>query len=497
MTRVSLFRFALVAVLFVLVVGAPVAAQDDQTLVVSFWGNVDDYEQGSSDNAAWQATYDLINEWAEMKGVNVEFISQPIDGVYDRIRTQLISNTLPDLVAIYPANSYLTNNLDLIYNLTPHLAEPNPYGEMPTWGEELWYDTNVGLRDTAIPAGEVYFVGNSLPSNIGQLVIYYNIDAFEEAGIDGPPETFAELIEACDTLKANGWTPMYNDATGAQIGWYTLPVVEGLWASIADEITTAWNVPDGPFAVTQEMLAWAIQNGVLTGSDPRVQEAARVLNELEDRCWNEDWQAPDTTVDYFLTGQTAMTHNGFWALDLYRQSPDRDFEFGTFAFPLITEESSDAATLDVVRRWGGTEGGEIGNSFMIPATTEENGKVDLAVDLLQFLTARTTNDQWCEAQPMPCVPEDQPIEEVITDPVAQTELYGFYNPPMSNDTAIRGIGDPTPDGVFLRLFQTYSADGITLEEFGQQLDEEWQRWAERAIIDNGWDTSQWPAAPSA
>lgn len=472
------------------------ATAQEQSLTISFWDNVDKYEQGGSDNAAWEASYNLIKEWSAQTGVTVEFISQPVDGIYDRIRTQLISGTLPDVVAMYPSNSFLQGNLDLLVNLTPYMAEKNPYGAFDTWGEEFWYDQSVGLRDTAIPAGEVYFVGNSLPSNIGQLVIYFNADAFAAAGVERP-ETFADLLNVCDTLKASGMTPMFNDATGAQFGWYTLPIVESLLSPITTDIVTAWGVPDAPFAVTAEMTAWAIQNGVLSGSNEYVLESARIMNELATRCWNTDWQAPDTSVDYFLTKRTAMTHNGFWALGLYGGSPERDFEFGTFAFPLITEESSPLATLPYVRRWGGTEGGEIGNSFMIPATTEANGKLDLAVDLLQFLTARSTNDQWCASQPMPCIPKDQAVADVITDPVEQEQLYGFYNPPMSNDTAIRGIGDPTSEGVYNRLFSTYNSGSISLEEFGAQLQTEWERWAQRAIIDNGWDTAQWPAAPAS
>lgn len=482
--------------LVVLLLSVSVVSAQDQTLTISFWGNVDEYEAGGSDNAAWEAAYNLINDWAEMKGVKVEFISQPIDGIYDRVRTQLISGTLADVVAIYPSNSFLNGNLDLMVDLTPYMSQPNPYGTFDTWGQEFWYDQNVGLRDTAIPSGQVYFVGNSLPSNIGQLVIYYNNDVFAEQGLQ-IPTTFAELLATCDTLSAAGITPMFNDGTGPFFGWYTLPIVEGLYAPITEKILSAWGVEDAPFAVTGEMLAWAVQNGVLSGSDEYVLESARIMNELATRCWNSDWQAPDTSVDYFLTNRTAMTINGFWMLGLYGGSEDMTFDFGTFAFPLITEESSPLATLPFVRRWGGVEGGEIGNSLMIPATTAANGKLDLAIDMLQYLTARSTNDQWCATQPMPCIPKDQSVDEVITDPAQQRELFGFYNPPMSNDTAIRGIGDPTPDGVFNRLFMTYNSGSITLEELGQQVQTEWERWAERAIIDNGWDTSTWPAAPAS
>ncbi len=492
----------LLSMLFIvlaLIIATSVSAQDELSgeLTVSFWGNVDEYEAGLSDNRPWEATYNLIKEWDELHpNATVTFISQPTDGIYDRVRTQLISGTLPDVVAIYPNDTFLEGNIDLVYDLTPHLSEKNPYGEFDTWGEEFWYDLTLGLRSGAIPNGQVYFVGNALPSNIGQLVIYYNKTAFEEAGITEIPDTYAELMSACDSLKAAGWTPLFADAAaGPTLGWYSGWIGEQLLAPDVTRIFDAWGRPEAGNYIDEQMMMWAIDKGVVTGDNPYVLETARLMNEMQDRCWNEDWQASEGTVEYFLTKRVAMTHNGFWGLPQYIEDPTRDFEFGSFVFPLITKESSDLATLEVLRRYGGLEGGEIGNSFMIPTTTVDNGKLPLALDLLQFLTARSGNDQWCETQFPPCIPKDQAVEEVITDPIVQDQVYGFYNPPMSPETSVRGIGnsDWTPDGSFIRLLGLYMNDDITLEDFGAQLQTEYQRLAEKAIIDHpDWDTAAWP-----
>ena len=124
----------------------------------------------------------------------------------------------------------------------------------------------------------------------------------------------------------------------------------------------------------------------------------------------------------------------------------------------------------------------------------DNGNLPLALDLLQYITSRPGNDQWCETQFPPCVPSTQPIDEVLTEPLVRDQVFGFYNPPMSPDTIVRGIGnsDYTPDGVFLRLLTLYLSDSITLEDFGTQLQGEYSRWAERAIVDHPeWDTANW------
>ncbi|MBZ0289459.1 MAG: hypothetical protein K8I30_17695, partial [Anaerolineae bacterium] len=53
---------ALLLVLVALMAAASVTAQDELSgeLTVSFWGNVDEYEGGVSDNRPWEATYNLI-----------------------------------------------------------------------------------------------------------------------------------------------------------------------------------------------------------------------------------------------------------------------------------------------------------------------------------------------------------------------------------------------------------------------------------------------------
>lgn len=491
-------KFLTLVVLVLMLLPFVVHAQDELSgeLTVSFWGNVDAYEQGNSDNRPWQAVYDLIKEWDEMHpNVTVTFISQPIDGIYDRVRTQLISGTLPDLVAMYPTDQMLEGNLDLVYNLTDDLAKKNPYGSFDTWQQEFWYDLNIGTRSPAIPAGQVYFVGNSLPSNIGQMVIYYNKTDFATAGISEKPETFADLINACTALRDKGLTPLFADAaSGPSLSWFSSWIGEQMLDPVVQQIADAFGVPNENNFITEEMMAWAVSKGVLTGDNPYVLETARLMKDLQSNCFNEDWQAADSTVDYFLTKKVSMIHNGFWVIPQYAEA-DRDFDFGSFVFPLITKDSSDLATVDQVRRWGGLEGGEVGDSFFIPTTTVDNGKLPLALDLLQYITARPSNDKWCEPQFPPCVPRDQDINDVITDPVVADEVYGFYNPPMSPDTIVRGIGnsDWTPDGVFLRLLNLYMADNLTIEDFGTQLQDEYSRWAESTIVDHpNWDMANWP-----
>lgn len=492
---------SIVLVICTLLLGIGVQAQSELQgeITISYWGNVQEYESRTSSNLPWQATYDLIQQWsAQHPNVTINWASQPTDGIYNRLRTQLISGTLPDLVAAYADPDMLSGNLDLLYDLSDHLNQPNPYGSAPTWAEEFWVDDLRvgGWAAPGMPEGAVYIVGNTSTTNLGQVVIYYNKDAFEAAGINEIPETFDQMLAACDALRETGQAGYFADATGGpSIWWLMTDLSEQMRDPIIRDIEAAWGIDDGFQVLTEEMHAWAITNNVLRGDSPYVTEVARLIKELSNHCWNEDWTAPEAAVDYFITGRAAMIQQGFWNLAPYANNPDRDFAFGTFVLPLVTTASSEYATSATVRRWGGLEGGEIGNAFFIPQTTVDKGTLPIVLDLLQFLTARPTNDIWCEAQWPPCVRPGETVEDVVTDPEQREHIYGFFNPVMTVDTANRGMQHGPDYDTFRRLLDLYLADSITLDEFGAQLQDAYVRWAEMAIITNPeWDTEAWPEA---
>jgi hypothetical protein len=117
------------------------------------------------------------------------------------------------------------------------------------------------------------------------------------------------------------------------------------------------------------------------------------------------------------------------------------------------------------------------------------------LDLLQFLTARPTNDQWCAVQWPPCIRPGETVNDIVTDPVEQEQVYGFFNPVMSADTANRGMNHGPDTDTFRRLLDLYLADSITLDEFGTQLQDAYTRWAEMAIATHPeWNTDEWPEA---
>jgi len=480
---------------------APQAKELEGEISILFWIDVNAAEKGLSENKPWEATYHLIKEWSALHPkVKINWISDPDLDRYSRARTTLMAGTAADLVSLYANNDVVKGNQDLFYNLAPHLEQPNPYGKAPTWREEFYYGIETINHDQAseIPTGEIFFAGNSTPSNIGQVVLYYNKDLLKAAGIEKPPTTYAELMDDLKKLKDAGIEGWEFDASGTNccsLGWQPGEFIEQINLPLIQQIQRSWGIPDKFCSIKQEHLVWAVKKGLLKATNPEYLEGLRLLKEMVPY-FPKDWQAPQAGVDAFLTGRVAFREQGFWNLNQYANSPERKFEFGSIIMPAITKDTSPFSVREPgkVGRWGGDNGGEVGNSFYIPKTTVDRGNLPIVLDILQYLTARPQNDTWCKSQWPPCLEKGQKITDVVTDPIKQEQLRGFFDPPQTLETASRCFGNGSIDGdTFQRLTVQYLSGKIELEPLGKELQSAWERKADQLIQENPtWAVDKWP-----
>lgn len=118
----------------------------------------------------------------------------------------------------------------------------------------------------------------------------YNPKLFEQAGIEKLPETWDELIAACDKLNAAGVTPI---SGGLKDGWF------GGWLF---SILARQNLNS-----EKDFMKAAIGEAKFT--DPAYAEWWERLNQLKDaKCWNEDINSVDYQQgqDLFVQGKSAM-----------------------------------------------------------------------------------------------------------------------------------------------------------------------------------------------
>ena len=217
------------------------------------------------------------------------------------IRAYLVADPAPDVMTWFAGNrARFFIDKELIMDISD------------VWEEEGWNeDYPKGFRAMSEVDGSAYF----LPSNWYWWAMFYRQSVFDEYGI-APPETFDELLAACDTLNENDVIPI---TIGTKFRWTA--------AAWFDYLNMRVN---GPEFHRDLML------GKESYEDPRVKEVFNVWNQLfEHNCFIEDaaaysWQE---AIDPFNQGEAAMYLMGQFILDSVAEDVVDDVNF--FQFPII------------------------------------------------------------------------------------------------------------------------------------------------------------------
>lgn len=121
-------------------------------------------------------------------GVEIEWLDKTGSDWATFYQAQLVGGTPPDIINVqgtlwaeYAANDY-------VMDLTPYL-EKNP---------EVRARFSEGMLGYWTLGGQVY----GLPYYVNKSLLYYNKLLFEKAGIDGPPKTVDELLDAAEKIAA-------------------------------------------------------------------------------------------------------------------------------------------------------------------------------------------------------------------------------------------------------------------------------------------------------
>ena len=217
------------------------------------------------------------------------------------IRAYLVADPAPDVLTWFAGNrARFFIDRDLILPISD------------VWEGEGWNeDFPKGFRAMSEVDGEAYF----LPTSWYWWAIFYRVSLFEENNIT-PPETWDELLAACDTLDGAGLIPI---TIGTKFRWTA--------AAWFDYINMRLN---GPQFHLDLML------GTESYTDPRVKATFEKWGELfEHNCFIEDaaaysWQE---AVDPLNQGEAAMYLMGQFIMDPIADEIEDDIDF--FRFPII------------------------------------------------------------------------------------------------------------------------------------------------------------------
>mgnify|MGYP006283796079 CR=1 FL=1 len=163
-------------------------------VVLNYW----DEFGGPADAAVWDPIFEEFNATHECIQVEVRHIAD--DNFFTAIRTGVTSANPPD---VFMHESGL---------MLKELVEAGAVMDITDWWEENEDRWQPGTNEGNIIDGVVYAVPFE---SFLRDIIAWNEDILEEYNIE-PPQTFDDLLEACDVLSEAGEIPL---AIGNQRGW--------------------------------------------------------------------------------------------------------------------------------------------------------------------------------------------------------------------------------------------------------------------------------------
>ncbi len=183
---------------------------------------------------------------------------------------------------------------------------------------DLWAELTADGKFAAVSAEPFTVDGNiyAVPLAFNRWLMFYNPELFAQAGIEGTPTTWDELMADADALVAAGITPFV--ATN-QDGWRGFIWFEEIMIRLDPD---AYN---------------GLFDGTTSYGDPVVREAFQIWSDMYAKGYFSDPRSNQEVLD-FASGAGAMNLIGDWAVGLMT---DAGMEIGTtldaFVVPNITE----------------------------------------------------------------------------------------------------------------------------------------------------------------
>ncbi|QEN86787.1 sugar ABC transporter substrate-binding protein [Labrys sp. KNU-23] len=136
-----------------------------------------------------QTLKEIVKKFEEANpGVKVEITSLPWGQAFEKFATMVSAGDTPDVVEMPDRWQSLYANNGMLESLEPYLAK--------------WEHTK-DLNDRALQMGR--YVNNTayaLPYGFYLRAMFYNKKLFKQAGVDGPPKTMDEFVEAAKKVSA-------------------------------------------------------------------------------------------------------------------------------------------------------------------------------------------------------------------------------------------------------------------------------------------------------
>lgn len=253
----------------------------------------------------------------------------------DKIRTSVSAGNPPD---------FFTIDADI-----PFYYQSGKLLDLTEEFKGEWKDNFISSAlDYAEIDGKIY----AIPYEMAVTPVMYNKKLLQQAGWDKFPETFDELWQCAEDLKAAGITP-FSQMTGEN-AWTTM-----LWYSQVLVAIGGPDVYDNP-------------------DDPAFVEAAEVIKKMFDYT-TKDAVGAGAAVSggHFLAEETAIFMNGPWYIERLKTDGQNNMY-----------ENVEVAPCPVYEGGKGSKGFCIGNpqAFLAAGATDDKAKADAVIKFMKYLT---------------------------------------------------------------------------------------------------------------
>ena len=409
-----------------------------------------------------------------------------VTDIFGYIATNLRSQTLEDgVVMLYPSPAQM--DVDLQYDFAPDLARPNPYSTNKTWRDDFPLD-GIALAGVTTQ-GKVLMVSNTYVGDLGDGALLYNQEILDKAGVTALPKTWAEFTDALQKIKAAGFQPLYMPTAGNEnyiFVWQT-----GIWSDqLLGDIVKACDGQAGDKAdglISQVEAVWCLKKG--TWSSENMRPLFELTKDMS-QYFHDGYLAPPAPGDPFTQGKIAFRWLSRLNVSIVAADPNINFAWGSFYEPPLQEGGK-------VVRYGNAGAGAGGQYLFIPKTTVDKGKLDLALDLAQYVTSPQANAYWCSLQPVPCYDPGTTIDQIFPNDTAKQNIWRGFVEPGALGRRFSGLDinnafGPANSVQEIKIYQDYLGGTVTLDEALTA----WQRLAdqlaEKAIREHPeWNADKW------
>ncbi len=281
----------------------------------------------------------------ENPGVKIEVVSS--DDARTVLQTRAASDKLPDILNSYPAEDFYKN-----------MFKEGYFEEITD--QEFLSKVNATTLEMTDCEGGYYAV----PMSLSTYGIYANMDVLNANGIETTPTTWDELIEDCETLKANGVTA------------FLLPDKD--IGNVAQRFErTAGIINNDSYSEFKE-----IADGEMEAADSPTLQTWCDYNEQLIGYTTEDHMGMDYDIAAaeFSNGKAGFMLSGTWMLATVRQNnPDANVEL--FAFPHPRGETTKVPV-------------NVDTAFSISSTCADK---EVGLKFLEFMTRQDIAQKYCDA----------------------------------------------------------------------------------------------------